>query len=45
MIPWDGCKAKQITSAPRTKDSAGCKMHMVDFGGEVLRIRNQVTFD
>ncbi|KAF5760010.1 putative photosystem I [Helianthus annuus] len=20
MIPWDGCKAKQIASAPRTED-------------------------
>ncbi|KAI3881386.1 hypothetical protein MKW92_008673 [Papaver armeniacum] len=25
MIPWDGCKAKQITSAPRTEDCVGCK--------------------
>ncbi|KAK3153092.1 hypothetical protein QOZ80_2BG0167540 [Eleusine coracana subsp. coracana] len=25
MIPWDGCKAKQIASAPRTKDCVGCK--------------------
>jgi photosystem I subunit VII len=20
MVPWDGCKAKQIASAPRTED-------------------------
>ncbi|KAK8928525.1 Photosystem I iron-sulfur center [Platanthera zijinensis] len=25
MIPWDGCKAKKIASAPRTEDCAGCK--------------------
>jgi len=25
MIPWEGCKAKQIASAPRTEDCAGCK--------------------
>ena len=25
MIPWDGCKAKQIASAPRTEDSMGCQ--------------------
>ncbi|KAM0049739.1 putative photosystem I [Helianthus debilis subsp. tardiflorus] len=25
MIPWDGCKAKQIASAPRTEDCIGCK--------------------
>ncbi|KEH17691.1 NADH-plastoquinone oxidoreductase subunit 4, putative [Medicago truncatula] len=24
MIPWDGCKAKQIASAPRTEDCVGC---------------------
>ncbi|CAD5197584.1 unnamed protein product [Musa acuminata subsp. malaccensis] len=25
MIPWDGCKAKQIASSPRTEDSMGCQ--------------------
>ncbi|MCL7043915.1 hypothetical protein MKW94_020421 [Papaver nudicaule] len=25
MIPWDGCKAKKIASAPRTEDCVGCK--------------------
>lgn len=25
MIPWDGCKSKQIASAPRTEDCVGCK--------------------
>ncbi|KAK1584626.1 hypothetical protein Q3G72_034617 [Acer saccharum] len=25
MIPWDGCKAKQIASAPRMEDCVGCK--------------------
>ncbi|KAL2906271.1 NAD(P)H-quinone oxidoreductase subunit 2 chloroplastic [Bienertia sinuspersici] len=25
MIPLDGCKAKQIASAPRTEDCVGCK--------------------
>ena len=25
MIPWDGCKAAQIASAPRTEDCVGCK--------------------
>ncbi|EFJ05037.1 hypothetical protein SELMODRAFT_137785 (mitochondrion) [Selaginella moellendorffii] len=24
-IPWDGCKANQIASAPRTEDRVGCK--------------------
>ena len=25
MVPWDGCKAGQIASAPRTEDCVGCK--------------------
>ena len=25
MVPWDGCKSKQIASAPRTEDCVGCK--------------------
>ena len=25
MAPWDGCKAGQIASAPRTEDCVGCK--------------------
>ncbi|MBA0754212.1 hypothetical protein Gogos_022389 [Gossypium gossypioides] len=25
MIPWDGCKPKQIASAPRTEACVGCK--------------------
>jgi photosystem I subunit VII len=25
MTPWDGCKASQIASAPRTEDCVGCK--------------------
>ena len=25
MISWSGCKAKQITSVPRTDDFVGCK--------------------
>lgn len=25
MIPWDGCKAKQIAYVPRIEDSVGCK--------------------
>ena len=25
MIPWDGCKAGQMASAPRTEDCVGCK--------------------
>ncbi|EMS68000.1 Photosystem I iron-sulfur center [Triticum urartu] len=25
MIPWDGCKAKQIASGPTTEDCVGCK--------------------
>ncbi|RYQ91915.1 hypothetical protein Ahy_B09g097974 [Arachis hypogaea] len=25
MIPWDGCKAKQIASDPRMEDCVGCK--------------------
>jgi photosystem I subunit 7 len=25
MVPWDGCKAAQMASAPRTEDCSGCK--------------------
>ena len=25
MVPWDGNKAKQIASSPRTEDCVGCK--------------------
>lgn len=25
IVPWDGCKARQIASAPRTEDCVGCK--------------------
>jgi photosystem I subunit 7 len=25
MVPWKGCKAKQIASSPRTEDCVGCK--------------------
>jgi photosystem I subunit 7 len=25
MVAWDGCKAGQIASAPRTEDCVGCK--------------------
>ena len=25
MVPWDGCKASQIASAPRAEDCIGCK--------------------
>jgi photosystem I subunit 7 len=25
MIPWEGCRAKQIASTLRTEDCAGCK--------------------
>jgi photosystem I subunit 7 len=25
MVTWDGCKAGQIASAPRTEDCIGCK--------------------
>nr|UNA62961.1 photosystem I subunit VII [Leea guineensis] len=25
-IPWDGCKAKQIASVPRTEDCVGFKI-------------------
>lgn len=25
MVPWDGCKAAQIASSPRTLDCVGCK--------------------
>ncbi|KAK2995858.1 hypothetical protein RJ640_015818 [Escallonia rubra] len=25
MIPWHGCKATPIASAPRTEDCVGCK--------------------
>jgi photosystem I subunit VII len=25
MVPWNGCKASQMASAPRTEDCVGCK--------------------
>ena len=25
MVPWDGCRAAQIASSPRTEDCVGCK--------------------
>ena len=25
MVPWTGCRAGQIASAPRTEDCVGCK--------------------
>ena len=25
MVPWNGCKANQIASAPRTEECVGCK--------------------
>lgn len=25
MVPWNGCKAAQIASSPRTEDCVGCK--------------------
>jgi len=25
MVPWDGCRAGQIASAPRVEDCVGCK--------------------
>ncbi|KAF5830667.1 photosystem I subunit VII [Dunaliella salina] len=25
MVPWDGCKAAQTASPPRTEDCVGCK--------------------
>jgi photosystem I subunit 7 len=25
MVPWNGCKAAQMASAPRTEDCVGCK--------------------
>jgi photosystem I subunit 7 len=25
MVPWNGCKANQIASSPRTEDCVGCK--------------------
>ena len=25
IVSWDGCKAQQIASAPRTEDCVGCK--------------------
>jgi photosystem I subunit 7 len=27
MVPWDGCKAAQIASSPRTEDCIGCKQY------------------
>ena len=41
MVPWDGCKAGQIASAPRAEDCIGCdrceirKRHL-----EIFRVRS-----
>ncbi len=39
MIPWDGCKAKQITSVPRTKDCVGCKRCESAYPTDFLSVR------
>jgi photosystem I subunit 7 len=39
MIPWDGSKAKQIASAPRTEDCVGCKRCKSACPTEFLSVR------
>ncbi|KAK3033634.1 hypothetical protein RJ639_033759, partial [Escallonia herrerae] len=39
MIPWDGCKAKQIAFAPRTDDYVSCKRCESDYPTYFLSVR------
>ncbi|RYR29652.1 hypothetical protein Ahy_B01g054106 [Arachis hypogaea] len=39
MIPWNGCKAKQIASAPRTEDCVGCKRCESAYPTDFLSVR------
>ncbi|GFP95679.1 photosystem i iron-sulfur center [Phtheirospermum japonicum] len=39
MIPWDGCKTKQIASAARTGDCVGCKGYESACPTDLLSIR------
>ena len=39
MVPWDGCKAGQIASSPRTEDCIGCKRCETACPTDVLSVR------
>ena len=40
MIHWDGCKARQIASAPRKKDYVGCKRCKSAYPTDFLSVRD-----
>ncbi len=40
MVPWDGCKAAQIASSPRTEDCIGCKRCETACPTDFLSIRS-----
>ncbi|KAK8333378.1 hypothetical protein V6Z12_A10G198800 [Gossypium hirsutum] len=44
MIPKDGCKAKQISSAPRIEDCVGCKRCEFACPTDFLNIKSWVNF-
>lgn len=45
MIPWDGCKAKQIASAPRTEDCVGCKRCESACPTDFLSVRVYLSYE
>ncbi|CAL9162071.1 unnamed protein product [Musa hybrid cultivar] len=45
MIPWDGYKAKQIASAPRTEDYVGCKRCESACPTDFLSVRVYLSYE
>jgi photosystem I subunit 7 len=45
IVPWNGCKAKQIASAPRTEDCVGCKRCESACPTDFLSIRVYLGFE
>ena len=45
MIHWDGCKARQIASAPRKKDYVGCKRCKSAYPTNFLSVRDYLCHE
>nr|YP_009139340.1 photosystem I subunit VII [Lepidodinium chlorophorum]BAR72314.1 photosystem I subunit VII [Lepidodinium chlorophorum] len=45
IVPWNGCKSKQIASAPRTEDCVGCKRCESACPTDFLSIRVYLGFE
>ena len=45
MVPWDGCKASQIASSPRTEDCVGCKRCETACPTDFLSIRVYLGYE